>query len=113
MWHRVFVFGRLGQDPEMRYTQAGEAVTNLSVAVDRGKDKPCIWIRVSLWKANAENANNYLHKGDSVLVEGVLVADDKGNPKTFERKDGTTGAAFEMVGYNITFAGKAGEHETD
>jgi single-strand DNA-binding protein len=111
MFHTIIYVGNLGRDPEMRYTPSGQAVTNFSVAVNRqytGGDgsvvKETIWIRTSTWGKNAENCNQYLHKGSKVLVEGHLVADPAtGGPKIYNKQDGTPGASFEVSASTVRF----------
>lgn len=68
--------GRIGNDPQINFTQSGRAVANFSVAVtprtkdgDKWVDKDTLWFRVSLWR-NAEAAIDELEKGDLVTVSG-------------------------------------------
>lgn len=117
-FHTLIVVGNLGKDPEMRYTPSGKAVTSFSVASSRqytnsnGQSvKETIWFRVSVWDKVAETCNNYLHKGSKVLVEGRLQVDEKGNPRTFTRNDGTTGASFEINAQTVRFLSPKGEGE--
>ena len=77
--NKVILVGRLGQDPELKYTPSGAAVANLSVATNRvwkDKDgnlqKKTDWHRVTAWRHMAEFAGNYLKKGSLVYVEGRL-----------------------------------------
>lgn len=110
MYQKLLLIGHLGKDPEMRYTPQGQAVTNFSLATTdkwHGQDgqahERTTWWRVSVWGKIAEACNEYLKKGSQVLVEGKVIADDKGNPKTFARQDGTTGAAFEVNALTVKF----------
>src|SRR3990170_4523494 len=103
MFHKVILVGNLGRDPEMRYTPSGQAVTNLSVATNRtytdssgSQVKETAWFRVSVWGKQAETCHQYLRKGRQVLVEGRLVPDDNGNPRIWNRQDGTPAASFEV-----------------
>ncbi len=78
--NKVIIIGRLGQDPQLNYTQSGQAVANLSVATDEGyKDKntgqkveKTEWHRVVAWRQTAEFVGQYLNKGRLVMVEGKL-----------------------------------------
>ena len=78
--NKVILVGNLGQDPEIKYTAGGAAVTTLSIATsDSWKDKDSgmdqertEWHRVVLWRRLAEIAGEYLHKGSKVYVEGQL-----------------------------------------
>ena len=107
MFHTIIIVGNVGRDPEMRYTPAGQAVTSFSVATSRNYKsqgqpvKETIWFRVTCWGRMAETASNYVKKGEKVLIEGRLVADQSGNPRTYMRNDGTTGASFEINATNL------------
>jgi len=112
MYHKVILVGNLGRDPEMRYTPSGQAVTNMSVATNRvytGSDgqqvKETVWFRVSVWGKQAESCHQYLRKGRPVLVEGRLVADENGNPRVWNRQDGTSGTSFEVSAQTVRFLG--------
>jgi single-strand DNA-binding protein len=113
MYSKVFVVGNLGNDPEMRYTPDGTAVTNLSVASNRKYTNragelvnEATWYRVSVWGKQAEACNEYLSKGRLVHVEGQLIPDPQtGGPKIFTRNDGTAGAQFEMRAQSVQFLG--------
>lgn len=116
MWHTIIVAGNVGNDPEMRYTPSGQAVTSFSVATNRTytnsndqQVKETVWFRVSAWGKLAETTSQYLRKGSKVLVEGRLTADASGNPRTFQRKDGTTGASFEISAATVRFLSSRGE----
>ena len=78
--NKVIIVGNLGQDPEIKYTAGGAAVTTLSIATsDSWKDKDSgmdqertEWHRVVLWRKLAEIAGEYLKKGSKVYIEGQL-----------------------------------------
>jgi len=77
--NRVMIIGRLGKDPEVRYTKDGTAVCNLRIATsDQWTDKSgekqekTEWHAVVLWGRQAEIAQQYLQKGRLVYVEGSL-----------------------------------------
>ena len=116
MFHKVTLVGNLGRDPEMRYTPSGQAVTNLSVATSRRftdssgelRDET-VWFRVSVWGKQAEACHQYLKKGRQVFVEGRLVADENGNPRIWNRQDGTPGASFELNAQTVQFLGTRGD----
>jgi single-strand DNA-binding protein len=77
---RAHIIGNIGQDPEMRFSQNGTAVTSFTVAVnrtsraqrDQGNDEPPDWYRVVCFGQQAEFADQYLSKGNRVYVEGRL-----------------------------------------
>ncbi len=116
-YHTVILVGNLGRDPEMRYTPAGQAVTNFSIAVNDDftnnngeRIKRTIWVRVSAWGKQAENCNQYLKKGSKVLVEGRLTADaSTGGPRIWTKQDGTPGSSFEVSAQTVRFLSTRGE----
>ncbi|HVN54814.1 MAG TPA: single-stranded DNA-binding protein [Anaerolineaceae bacterium] len=119
MWHTIIIVGNLGRDPEMRFTPNGQAVTSFSVATSRqytsnsGQQvKETIWFRVSAWGKLAETCNQYLKKGSKVLVEGRLTADpNTGNPRIYNRQDGTAGTSFEVSAATVRFLTSRAETE--
>ena len=112
MYHKVTLLGRLGRDPEMRFTADGKPVTSFSVAIDDsyGETKKVVWVRVSVWGKQAESCNQYLSKGRQVYIEGRL-GHENGNPRVFTRNDGTTGASFEVTAHTVKFIG--GQSQSD
>lgn len=76
--NKVMLIGRIGKDPETKYTQSGAAVVNLTIATDEGytkdgqKVEKTEWHRVVLWNKAAEFAGKYLGKGRLVYVEGKI-----------------------------------------
>lgn len=107
MYQKIIIAGRLGRDPEMRYTPSGQAVTNFSVAVDGwdGQQKTTAWFRVSAWGKQAETCNQFLKKGSSCIVDGRLNFDAKtGGPKIWNGQSGA-GASFEISASDVRFIG--------
>ena len=117
MFHTIIIVGNVGRDPEMRYTPSGQAVTSFSVATSRNYKsqgqpvKETIWFRVTCWGRQAEVASNYVKKGQKVLVEGRLVADPSGNPRTYTRSDGSIGTSFEITASNLQLLSSRAEGE--
>ena len=79
MLNKVMIIGRLGADPELRYTQAGQATCSLRIATDESytdRDGKRVerteWHSVVSFQRSAELCNQYLHKGSLVYVEGKL-----------------------------------------
>ena len=77
--NKVMLIGRLGQDPEIRYTQSGSAVANATIATNdywtdkQGeKQERAEWHNLVLWDRMADLAQSYLKKGSQVYVEGRL-----------------------------------------
>lgn len=91
--NKVMIIGRLGRDPEMRYTASGRPVTTFSVATSRswttaaGERRTATeWFNVVAWGKLAEVCKNYLTKGQEVYIEGRLQTrrweDDNGGRHT-------------------------------
>jgi len=97
----VILIGNLARDPELRYTNNGKAVANLTVAVNRGfgKDNEADFIRVVVWEKQAENCANYLAKGRKVAVQGRLQV------SSYEAKDGSTRYNTDVVANLVEFLG--------
>ena len=78
--NKVMLIGRVGGQPEMKYTQSGKAVAQLSLATDNyeGRDEQGTprttteWHNLVLWEKLAETAANYLQKGQLLYIEGRL-----------------------------------------
>ena len=78
--NKVILVGNLGNDPESRFLPSGGAVTNITLATsETWKDKQSgqpqertEWHRVVFFNRLAEIANEYLHKGSKVYLEGSL-----------------------------------------
>lgn len=80
MTNTITIAGRLGEDPNLRYTQAGKAVANLRLAHSKRKqvngewvdDGPTLWLDVTCWEGRAERITEQARKGDEILVTGRL-----------------------------------------
>jgi single-strand DNA-binding protein len=98
--NKVILVGNLGNDPEVRYSQAGAAITNISVATsETWKDKQTgqpqertEWHRVVFFNRLAEIAAEYLRKGSKVYVEGSL------RTRKWQDKEGQDRYTTEIVG---------------
>lgn len=107
--NKVMLIGRLGQDPELRYTQQGASVCSFSLATDEGyKDQTgnmvekTEWHRVVIWRKLAEIANQYLRKGSLVYIEGKLTT------RMWE-KDGHKNYTTEIIASDMTMLGGKGD----
>lgn len=79
MLNKVMVIGRLGKNPEIRYTNEGKAVCSFSVATTEywrdkqgQKQEKTEWVNVVAWERLADQAQSYLSKGSILYVEGKL-----------------------------------------
>jgi single-strand DNA-binding protein len=77
--NRHEIIGRLGKDPEIKYTTSGKAVANFSVATsetwkdqDGNKQEKTQWHRITIWGKLANICDQYLHKGDLVYLAGKV-----------------------------------------
>ena len=115
--NKVILIGRLGRDPELRYTPSGAAVANLSVATsEEWKDKNTgekqertEWHRIVAWRRLGEICGEYLHKGSQVYIEGRL------QTRSWEDRDGIKRYTTEIVAQNMQMldaAGKGGRVES-
>jgi len=100
MLNKVILIGRLGSDPELRTTNNGTPVCNISIAtadkrtVDGEKKEFTEWHRLVFWRRNAEIVGEYLRKGSLIWVEGKL------QTRTFE-KDNIEKKVTEIVVNNV------------
>ena len=108
--HCSFI-GRLGRDPETRYTQSGDAVCNFSVAVDesyKGKDGQKVdkteWVNCVAWRKLGEICGQYLTKGSLVAVSGKM------QTRKWQDKDGNDRYTTEILLDEMRMLGSKGEN---
>src|SRR5579864_6356548 len=96
--NKVILVGRLGRDPETRYTGAEQAVCNFSLATDETykdrsgeRQKRTEWHRIVVWAKQAEIAQQYLRKGSLVYVEGRI------QTRQWDDKEGQKRSTTEIV----------------
>ena len=105
--NKVILIGRLGSDPEVRYTPSGVAVANFSIATsEEWKDKDSgerrertEWHRIVAWRRLGEICGEYLSKGKQVYIEGRLQTRD------WEDRDGNKRYTTEIVASDVQFLG--------
>lgn len=104
--NKMIIIGHLGQNPELRYTAKGNAVTNLSVATNRttvsndgSKKEETQWHKATIWGKNAENCAKYLEKGSRIYIEGELQV------KNWTDKEGLIRKNAEIIVSEILFLG--------
>lgn len=107
--NKVILIGRLGGDPELKYTPNGTAQAKLNLATsERWKDndgnnqEKTEWHRIITWRRQAEFAGEWLKKGQLVCVEGKL------QTRSWEQ-DGQKKYMTEVVADNITMLGSKGD----
>jgi len=103
MLNRVILIGRLTRDPELRYTPAGVAVTQFTLAVDRPftnqqtREREADFIPVVTWRQLAETCANYLRKGRLAAVEGRIQV------RNYDNNEGRKVYVTEVIADNVRF----------
>jgi single-strand DNA-binding protein len=104
--NKVILVGRLGRDPETRYTGGGQAVANFSLATDETykdksgeRQKRTEWHKIVVWGKQAEIAQQYLKKGSLIYVEGRIQS------REWQDKEGQKRTSFEIVASNFRMLG--------
>jgi len=108
--NRVILVGRLGRDPETRYTGTGQAVANCSVATDEAykdrngeRQKRTEWHRITAWGKLAEICQQYLKKGTMVYSEGRIQS------REWQDKEGQKRTSFDIVANTMKMLSSRGE----
>lgn len=108
--NKVMIIGRLGRDPEMRFTPSGQSVCSFSVATDSRwtnkageKQEKTEWHRVKAWGRLAELVSEYLRKGSQVFVEGRLETSE------YTDKAGVKKYSTDLVANEVVFLGSKPE----
>jgi len=108
--NKVMLIGRLGKDPEMRFTPSGKAVTNFTMATNEvwsdqngEKQERTEWHRIVTWGKLAENCAKLLSKGKQVYVEGRL------QTRQWDDKEGKKRYTTEVVAQSVQFLGSKGD----
>ena len=102
----VVLVGRLGRDPETRYTGGGQAVCNFSLATDESfksksgeRQKRTEWHKIVVWGKQAEIAQQYLKKGSQIFLEGRIQS------REWMDKENQKRTSFEIVATNFRMLG--------
>src|SRR6266403_1520568 len=108
--NKATLVGRLGRDPETRYTGGGSAVANFSVATDETykdkngeRQKRTEWHKIVVWGKQAEIAQQYLKKGSLIFVEGRIQS------RAWQDKEGQKRNRIEMVAGSYRMLGSRAE----
>ncbi len=107
--NKVILIGRLGADPEMRYTADGTPVATFRIATTetwKNKDGTKVdqteWHRIVAWRKLGEISGEYLKKGKLVYVEGKIQS------REYEGRDGIKRKTFEIVATSMQMLGSSG-----
>ncbi len=111
--NKVILIGRLGRDPELKYTPSGGPVAKFSIATDEvfkyrngEQEKRTEWHNIVAWNKLAEICGQYLTKGKQVYIEGSI--------RSRQWDDKNTGAkrtAYEIVAQKMTMLGSRADSE--
>ena len=108
--NKAILVGRLGRDPETRYTSGGQAVCNFTMATDETykdrngeRQKRTEWHRIVVWGKQAEIAQQYLHKGSLIFLEGRI------QTRQWDDREGQKRTTVEIVANNFRMLGGRGE----
>lgn len=114
MINKAILVGRLGKDPEVRYTPDGTMVTNFNMATDETwKDKngekvqKTEWHRIVTFGKLAEICGNYLVKGKLIYIEGRI------QTRAWDDKDGVKRYTTEIVANNMQMLDSKGQNKPD
>src|SRR6202158_2604206 len=104
--NKVILVGRLGKDPETRYTGGGQAGCNFSLATDESfkdrngeRQKRTEWHKIVVWAKQAEIAQQYLKKGSQIYLEGRIQS------REWTDKEGQKRTSYEIVATNFRMLG--------
>jgi len=108
--NKVILVGNLGKDPELKYTPAGAAVVNFSIATSESyKDREgqrqtkTEWHNIVAWRQLAEICGKFLHKGKQVYIEGKITT------RKWQDRDGNDRYTTEIVADQMQMLGRAGD----
>lgn len=112
MLNRVAIAGRLGRDPELRYSTSNVPVSNFVLAVDRdykdvNGERGVDWIECVAWRGTAEFVSKYFSKGRVAIVTGRLQV------RNWTDKDGNNRKTTEVVADNVYFGDSKRERYDD
>lgn len=97
----IQIAGRLGRDPETRFTPSGQKVTTITVAtnVRKGGKDETVWWRVTVWGERFDKLIAYLKKGSAIIVVGEMH-----KPEIWTDKEGRPQVSMEMTAEIIKFS---------
>lgn len=114
MLNKVMLIGRLGKDPELRYTNNDQAVASFSIATDESytdndgeRQKKTEWHNIVVWGKLAETVEKYLHKGSLAYFEGKI------QTRKWEDKEGNDRYTTEVVAFTVRFLEPKGDDNQD
>lgn len=110
--NKVILIGRLGKDPEVKYTPSGAPVAKFSLATDEvfkdrtgEQQRRTEWHNIVVWNKLAEICGEYLTKGKQVYIEGSI------RSRQWEDQSGNKRTAYEIVARDMKMLGSKGDTE--
>jgi single-strand DNA-binding protein len=110
--NKVILIGRLGKDPELKYTPSGVAYAKFSIATDEvfkdragEQQKRTEWHNIVAWNKLAEICGEYLTKGKQVYIEGSIQS------RQWEDQSGNKRTSYEIVARQMTMLGSKSDSE--
>ena len=107
--NRVYLYGNVGKDPEVKHLEGGKSVAKFSLATSRSYTKEgekvteTDWHNIIFWNKQAELCEKFVRKGSSIIVEGEI------RYRSYENKDKVTVYITEILGNALHFTGKKEE----
>ncbi len=112
--NKVILIGRLGRDPEIKYTPSGAPVAKFSIATDEvfkdragEQQRRTEWHNIVAWNKLAEICGEYLTKGNQVYIEGLIQS------RQWEDQSGNKRTAYDIVAREMKMLGSRAESERD
>lgn len=110
--NKVILVGRLGKDPELRYTPAGTAVVTFSMATtenykdrDGNRQEKTEWHNIVAWRQLAEICGKFLHKGKQIYIEGKI------QTRSYDDRDGNKRYITEVVADQMQMLGSRDDNQ--
>lgn len=110
--NKVILIGRVGRDPEVRYTSSGSPVATFSLATDESfksrngeQQQHTEWHRIVAWSKLAEICGEYLTKGKQVYIEGSI------RSRQWEDQSGNKRTSYEIIARNMQMLGSRSDSE--
>lgn len=111
--NKAILVGRLGRDPELKYTPQGTAVCNFPLATsekfkdsDGASQEKTEWHQIVTWRRLAEVCGEYLHKGKEIYIEGKI------QTRKWQDKDGNDRYTTEVVAFSMQMVGGGGDQQS-
>ena len=110
--NKVILIGRLGKDPELKYTPSGVPFAKFSLATDESfkdrngeQQKHTEWHNIVVWNKLAEICGEYLTKGKQVYIEGRI------RSRQWEDQEKNKRTAYEIIAFQMTMLGSKSDSE--